>query len=300
MFKDHITIPNSVNIVEVGPRDGLQNLDIFVPTSTKHDFINKIINTGIRNIEITSFVNPTKVPQMQDARELALRLNNSNITFKVLIPNRKGLAHAIKAGVKNVVAVISASETHNKNNVNMTIQESLSELNEMARSAQSENIHPTVNIATAFGCEYEGNIPIERLIYLSQTLEGYGYETITLCDTTGIANPVYTYELCSQLVKTLRNASVGVHFHKCNGIEYANVMSALLAGVNTYESAFGGLGGCPFAPGATGNIATENLIKLFNRMNIETNVNLSSIEECARYALDMQKEYSGKNSDIVS
>jgi len=159
---------------------------------------------------------------------------NEDITLKVLVPNRKGLERAIKAGAKDVVAVLSASETHNKNNVNLTIDESLAELKALAALAREARIKVRANIATAFGCEFEGHIPIEKVIKISRILENAGYEMITLCDTTGIADPALTLDLCSKMIDALPNTSIGVHFHRCNGIEFANVLAALMAGYSNF------------------------------------------------------------------
>lgn len=293
MMRELISFPDSVEIIEVGPRDGLQNLESFVPTATKVDFINMIKKAGLKIIEVTSFVNPKSVPQMQDAPEILSMLKNDDITFKVLVPNRRGLERAAKAGARDVVAVLSASETHNKNNVNLTIDESLAELKALAALAREARMTVRANIATAFGCEFEGRIPIEKVIKISKTLEDAGYKMITLCDTTGLANPTLAFDLCRQMINTFQNITVGVHFHRCDGIEFANVLASLVAGVRTFEAACGGLGGCPFAPGATGNIATEHLVELFNRMNIKTGVDLTAIKACAEFALKIQDIYSG-------
>lgn len=287
-----MSFPESVKIVEVGPRDGLQNLEVFVPTEKKIDFINILKKAGLKIIEVTSFVNPKSVPQMQDASEILSMFKNEDITLKVLVPNRKGLERAIKAGAKDVVAVLSASETHNKNNVNLTIDESLAELKALAALAREARITARANIATAFGCEFEGRIPIKKVIKISKILENAGYEMITLCDTTGIADPALTLDLCGKMIDALPNTTIGVHFHRCNGIEFANALASLMAGIRTFEAACGGLGGCPFAPGATGNIATEHLVQLFNRMNINTGVDLTAIKACAEVALQIQNDYS--------
>lgn len=291
-MRELISFPESVQVVEVGPRDGLQNLDSFVPTKEKIDFINMIVKAGIKVIEVTSFVSPKSVPQMQDASEILSILKNKDVILKVLVPNRKGLERAVKAGAKDIVAVLSASETHNRNNVNLSIDESITELKEMATLAREAGITARANIATAFGCEFEGRISNGKIINISKILKDNGYEVITLCDTTGIANPVTTSDLCRQMIDALPGITIGVHFHRCNGIEFANVLASLMAGIRTFEAACGGLGGCPFAPGATGNIASEHLVELFNRMNINTDINLRAIKACAEYALQIQNKYS--------
>lgn len=291
-MRESIHFPKSVQIVEVGPRDGLQNLQEFVPTEKKIEFINILIKAGLKVIEATSFVNPKNVPQMRDASEILSLFKNEDVILKVLVPNRKGLERAVKANAKDIVAVLSASETHNKNNVNLTVDESLAELKAMAALARGAGIRLRANIATAFGCEFEGRIPVEKIIRISQVLENAGYEMITLCDTTGTADPDLTLNLCGKMIDAFPNTAIGVHFHRCNGIEFANVLASLIAGIRTFEAACGGLGGCPFAPGATGNIATEYLAELFGRMDIDTGVNLKAVKDCAEYALKIQKDFS--------
>ncbi len=286
-----LILPDSVEITEVGPRDGLQNLGLFIPTEKKIQFIGLVKETGIRHIDITAFVSPKWVPQMRDAAEIVAAFPGEEICYKVLVPNRKGLELAISAGVKEAVAVIGSSEAHNKNNVNLTVAESLAELVLMAAMAKDAGIIIRANIATAFGCDIEGRAPCQRVLGISQELAAAGYAGITLCDTTGVGDPKLTYELCSEVLTKVKNAQIGVHFHQCRGFEFANIYAALLAGVKMFDSACGGLGGCPFAPGASGNIATELLVQFFSKLGISTGVDAARINDCGKFAAQLQKDF---------
>ena len=291
-----LNLPEEVQISEIAPRDGLQNIESFIPTEKKIELIKLIKNAGFKHIELTSFVNPKWVQQMEDAYEITnLFTNDSEIAYCVLVPNKKGLERAIEAGAKEVVTVLSASETHNKNNVNRTVDESLQELVGLVHTAKDAGVKLRANIGTAFGCEFEGRIPNEKVVRIARTLEDAGYEGITLCDTTGMADPKFTYELCKEVTSSLNKAKVGVHLHQCNGIEYANALAALNAGIRIFEAACGGLGGCPFAPGSSGNMNTEHLIEMFLKMGIKTGINIEEVKKCAVFAKGIQREYSRKS-----
>lgn len=291
-----LNLPEEVQISEITPRDGLQNIENFIPTEKKIELINHIKNAGFKHIELTSFVNPKWVQQMRDAADIASNfINDTEMNYCVLVPNKKGLERAIESGVKEVVTVLSASETHNKHNVNRTVDESIQELVGLVQTAKSAGVKLRANIGTAFGCEYEGLIPNEKVVRIAKLLEDSGYEGITLCDTTGIADPKSTYKLCKDVIGSLNKAKVGVHFHKCNGIEFANVLAALSAGIRIFEAASGGLGGCPFAPGASGNMNTEHLIEMFLRMGIKTGIKIEEEKKCSALAKDIQREFSSKS-----
>ncbi len=290
-----LNLPESVQISEITPRDGLQNIGNVIPTEKKMKLIKLLKDAGCKYIELTSFVNPKWVPQMQDAAEITRQFTrDKDVSWCVLVPNKKGLERAIEAGAKEVVAVLSASETHNKNNVNKTVEESLAELSGLVNTANDGGVRLRANIATAFGCEFEGKISPDKVIYIAKTLEDAGYEGITLCDTTGMADPKLTYDLCSRVISSLTAAKAAVHFHKRNGIEYANVLSALLSGIRIFEAASGGLGGCPFAPGASGNMNTEYLVEMFEKMGVKTGINLEGIKKTAEFAREIQNEYAEK------
>lgn len=289
-MKALLNIPKSVQMSEIGPRDGLQNIRSFIPTGEKIEFIQLLQDTGCKKIEITSFVNPKWIPQMRDSAEIVKHFLDSNIVkFCVLVPNKKGLELALEAGAGEVVGFLSASEIHNKNNVNKTIDESLNELSSMVDLAKKNNVKIRANIATAFGYNTENTH--NNVLRILKSLKSVGYEGITLCDTTGVTNPKLTYELCSEVLSLVGNIPVGIHLHQCNGMEFANALSALNAGIRVFESASGGLGGCPFAQGAKGNIATEYLSNMFFNMGIDTGIDSKKILSCAEYALYLQNRY---------
>jgi len=289
-MKTSLNLPKSVQISEIGPRDGLQNIRSFIPTREKIRFIHLLQKAGCRNIEITSFVNPKWIPQMRDSTKIVNHfLDSSIIKFCVLVPNKKGLELALEAGAKEVVGFLSASEIHNKNNVNMTIDESLNEISSMICLAKKHNVKFRVNIATAFG--YNSENTYSNVLRILKGLKNLGCEGITLCDTTGVTNPKLTYKLCSEVLSLVENIPIGIHLHQCNGIEFANALSALSAGIRIFESASGGLGGCPFVPGARGNIATEYLSNMFSSMGIDTGIDSKKIIRCAEYALYLKNRY---------
>jgi hydroxymethylglutaryl-CoA lyase len=285
-------LPKKVVINEVGPRDGLQNLGKFIPTKKKIEFVHMLRTAGCKRIEVTSFVSPKWVPQMADAREVLEAVRDErDVHFSVLVPNRKGLQEALRAGAKEVVGFMSASEAHNLKNVNKSVEQSLVELKEIACVGHQAGVKVRANIATAFGCEFQGMIPAQKVVYISESLEDAGMGGITLCDTTAIANPLHVYTLCKSVACALKKAFVGAHFHKKKGMEFANVLAALAAGIDFFDASCGGLGGCPFAPGVSGNIATEDLVDMFSRMGIETGINVEEIKKSADFAVRMQREY---------
>lgn len=283
MFKENL--PKEVTIFEVGPRDGLQNEPEYIPVEKKIELVNRLIHANCKKIEVTSFVHPKWVPQMKDAKEVYAGIDKrDDITFSALVPNVKGLELAIESGFKEVVTIMSSSESHNMKNVNMTVDRSLKEIEEINRIAKQHEVRVRSYIATAFGCPIEGDIPVEKVLDIALALESYGSYEISLGDTTGMANPVMAFEIPKLIKEGLKKASVAVHYHQSKGIEFANVLASLQAGITVFDGAAGGLGGCPYAPGATGNSATEIMVDMFERMGINTGINLEKIMECGEYA----------------
>jgi hydroxymethylglutaryl-CoA lyase len=279
-------LPREISVFEVGPRDGLQNEREFIPTETKVEFVNRLTQAGCKKIEVTSFVHPRWVPQLRDAAEVYAQIEKSSrVTYSALIPNLKGLELAAQSGFPEVVTILSASESHNKNNINRTVTESLAEIKEINRVAAQCSIRVRSYIATSFGCPFEGSVNPDRVLEIAKELERSGSYEVALGDTTGMANPLKVYTLCRRILNELNQASLAVHLHQSDGIEFANVLAALQAGVTTFDSAAGGLGGCPYAPGALGNIATEVLVELFTRMGINTGIDPVGIGECGQFAL---------------
>ena len=277
--------PKQVKIFEVGPRDGLQNEDRFVATEKKIELINKLVDAGCEYVEVTAFVHPKWVPQMKDAKEVIAGMEKqAGVMYNALIPNFKGLERAIESGLKEVVTIMSSSESHNTKNLNMTVSQSLQEIERINQHAAKNNVRVRSYIGTAYGCPMEGHVPVEKTIQIAQALESFGSYEISLGDTTGMANPKQSYEIAVAVKESLKQASLAAHFHRADGIEFANILASLDAGITVFDSAAGGLGGCPYAPGATGNIATETLVAMFERMGIATGIDPEKIKACGDFA----------------
>jgi len=284
--------PGRVDVFEVGPRDGLQNEPAFIATAEKVQFTNMLTEAGCRRIEVTGFVHPKWVPQMADATEVLSAISKrAGVLYNALIPNLKGIERAIEAGLAGVVTILSASESHNLKNLNMSVAASLEAIEQINHVAAAHGIQVRSYIATAYGCPIEGPVPPERVADIASSLERFGSYEISLGDTTGMANPVSAYEVGSLVKQRLRQASLAVHFHQAGGIEFANVLSSLEAGIDIIDSAAGGLGGCPYAPGATGNIATETLVEMLHRMGIETGIDEEKIKAAAVFARNLSRSH---------
>ena len=270
--------PKSVKIVEVSPRDGLQNEGTVYSIGQKLQLVNALIDSGINNIEITSFVHPKIIPQLADAeRLLELVPWNKEVNYNALVPNEKGFERSVKTNLKEITVFLSASESHNKKNINCSISDSLNRIENICQSARKSDIKIRAIIATAFGCPFEGEIPIDSVLFIVKELYKMGCYEIALGDTIGIANPKQVFIIFKTIRDELPELKCAAHFHDTNRMALANVIAAMQAGVKIFDSSVGGLGGCPFAPGATGNISTENLVYMFNKMNIDTGINLKKL-----------------------
>jgi hydroxymethylglutaryl-CoA lyase len=286
-----MNLPKSVTIVEVGPRDGLQNEANFVPTEQKIELINRLSETGLKRIEITSFVHPKAIPQLQDSEEVVKRIHRKpGIIYSTLVPNEKGLEKALASGVGEIAFFVSASETHNQKNVKMSVSESLKGFHQIAGRALSNGIRMRGYVVTAFGCPYEGRIPLENVKFIVKEYQTLGVHEIALGDTTGMANPVQVSRMVERIKPQLGEMGLALHFHDTRGAALANVLAALQEGVTVFDGSIGGLGGCPYAPGASGNIATEDLVNMLEEMRIETGVNLEKLIQCAQYAREIIKK----------
>ncbi len=295
-----LSLPDEVAIFEVGPRDGLQNEREFIPTEKKIELVNRLQDAGCRRIEVTSFVHPKWVPQMRDAEQVFAAIERrEDVIYNALVPNLKGLERAITAGFREVVTIMSASESHNKANVNMSVSESLQEMRRMNEFAASKGVRVRSYIATAFGCPMEGRVPPEKVAEIAAELEACGAYEISLGDTTGMADPRGAFEVPSLVRNRLGRSALAVHFHQAGGIEYANVLASLQAGITIVDGAAGGLGGCPYAPGAKGNIATENLVEMLTRLGIKTGIDPAKIKECGDYAKGLSA-YHGRAGNAAS
>ena len=281
-------LPNSVTIVEVGPRDGLQNEANFVPTDYKIKLINRLCQTGLRRIEITSFVHPKAIPQLQDSEEIVKRIERKpGMIYSTLVPNEKGLERALAAGVEEIALFVSASETHNQRNVKMSISDSLKGFRNIAQKSLAEGIRMRGYVVTAFGCPYEGRIPQEKVEFIVEEYKNLGLHEIALGDTTGMANPVQVNRMVNRISPRMGKTSLALHFHDTRGAALANILAALQEGVTVFDGSIGGLGGCPYAPGASGNVATEDLVNMFEEMGIKTGIDLQGLIDCAIYAKEI-------------
>jgi hydroxymethylglutaryl-CoA lyase len=278
-------MPKHVAIREVGPRDGFQNEPEVVPTEQKIALINQLGHTGLRRIEITSFVRGDVVPQLADAEAVLNGIERvPGVSFSVLIPNERGFDNALRLRERfdEVTVFLSAAEAHNRHNVNRSVEESLTGLERVIRRARAEGLRCEGVISTAFGCPYEGLVPAERVYGIAERLVGAGAEEIAFGDTTGMANPLQVSEFFDGALDWLPGTELTAHFHNTRGQGLANVFSALESGVTSFESSFGELGGCPVPPGATGNIATEDLVSMLQEMGIQTGVDLERMLATSR------------------
>ena len=283
-------LPRSVRIREVGPRDGFQNEPEVIATGEKVRLIELLGATGLRRIEVTSFVRPDIIPQLADASEVleTVRLPES-ISVSVLIPNERGLERALahRDRFQEINGFLSASETHNQKNVGRPIADSLSGLERTLRRARAEGLRCEGVISTSFGCPYEGAVPVARVLEIATALAEAGADEVGFGDTTGMANPVQVREFFGAAFQALPEVELTAHFHNTRGQGLANVFAALEAGVESFESSFGELGGCPVPAGATGNIATEDLVSMLHEMGIETGIDLPALITASRAAQEV-------------
>ena len=272
-----------VKITEVGPRDGFQSEKTILKTEDKIDVINHLIDAGYQRIEVSSFVSPKAIPQLADAETILNKVKrNSKSTLAALVPNAKGALRAVEAKLDEIVVFLSASESHNKKNVNRTVKESLQGFKEIADIAGKNNIPVQGDIATAFGCPFEGNVSSKKLVDISKEYKLMGFKGVTLGDTTGMATPPVVTNAINAIRDNVPDFEITLHFHNTRGVGLANVMTGLNQGISDYESCFGGMGGCPFAPNATGNICSEDLIYLLHEMGIETGIDLDQLINIAK------------------
>ena len=274
--------PKRVTIYEVGPRDGLQNEARPIATADKVAFIDGLSQTGLPFIEITSFVNPKWIPQLADAAQVASAIQRrSNVGYSCLVPNKRGLDSALAAGMREVAVFLSASETHNKKNVNKTIAETLAAFEEVIGPAREAAVRVRAYVSTVFGCPYEGAVDPQKVVALVKELRARGVYQISLGDTIGVGTPLQVRSVLAQILEVAPLEELAVHFHDTRGTALANVLIAVGMGISTVDSAIGGLGGCPYAPGASGNLATEDVVYMLHGMGIETGVDLDALVACS-------------------
>ncbi|NVJ23651.1 MULTISPECIES: hydroxymethylglutaryl-CoA lyase [Myxococcus] len=281
-------LPKRVDVYEVGPRDGLQNELRTLPTKDKARLIDALVTAGEKRIEVTSFVSPKWIPQLADAEEL-LRLvgRREGVVFSALVPNLKGLERAKEAGLQEAAVFISASEAHSKKNINKTIAEAMAGAREVTSAALQAGMRVRGYLSTVWGCPYEGHVPVERVVDICRYLVDAGIYQLSLGDTIGVGTPRQTEEILEALLKHLPVEKLALHLHDTRGTALANSLVGLSAGVTTFDASIGGLGGCPYAPGAAGNLATEDAVFMFHGMGVDTGINLDRLVEAGEIAQEL-------------
>lgn len=271
-----IQLPDQVEVVEVGPRDGFQNIKTPIPAATKLAVIDAMIAAGVRSMEVTSFVHPKAIPQMADAADVArnvfAKYRDKGLRAMALVPNLTGAKKAYDCGIREITYVISASEKHNLANINRTREQSLTDLKGII--AELPGLKVRLDVATAFGCPFLGKVAAELVTSLIEAAVDIGVGSVILCDTIGIANPKQVSELVAVVKDKFADVPLGLHLHDTRGMGLANTLAGLEAGIATFEASVGGLGGCPFAPGAAGNTASEDMINMLQEMGVKTGIDL--------------------------
>ncbi|MGR9050033.1 hydroxymethylglutaryl-CoA lyase [Halobacillus faecis] len=276
--------PEKVTIKEVGPRDGLQNEPVEVPLQDKVTWIDLLSEAGYSYIEFSSFVHPKWIPQLKDAKEVAAMISRKKgITYAALVPNRRGLEAAISTDVDEVSVFMSASDTHNKKNINKSIEETYPVLKEVVQEAKLEGKSVRGYVSTVFGCPYEGDIGTDQVARVSERLLDMGIDELSLGDTIGVANPRQVDQALSQWKQWLPFDKLAMHFHNTRGMALSNVLVSMQHNITTFDAALGGLGGCPYAKGASGNLATDDLVHMLHQMGIETGIDEEKLKEAAVY-----------------
>ncbi|WP_335869808.1 hydroxymethylglutaryl-CoA lyase [Bacillus sp. 2205SS5-2] len=273
-----MNLPQKATIIEVGPRDGLQNEKQFVPTEVKKNFISLLKEANIEEMELTSFVSPKWVPQMQDANEIVTSCIDKNRNI-VLAPNTKGISRVMETDCRAVAVFVGVSETFNQKNINKSTTDSLLELEPLIDSLKQQNYFVRACVSTAFHCPYEGKMDPKSTLHLCKAFADMGVDELSVADTIGMATPTESFSLFSFLRESLTSVLLTAHFHDTRKMAIANVLASLQAGITRFDTSAGGLGGCPFAPGASGNVATEDVVYMLERMGVSTGVDLEKVCE---------------------
>jgi len=295
-----LNFPSDIIVNEVGPRDGLQNETKLIPLEAKIEWINMLSATGASYIEVSSFVHPDWIPQLKDATEVARKIKrHQDVTYAALVPNRKGLERALEVDIDEVCLFISASETHNKNNINRTIAETYPILQGVSQEAKQAGKKVRGYVSTVFGCPYEGNIDLQKVIAVCDQLFTMGVDEISIGDTVGVADPVHVSQVVTELLRYFPKEKLAMHFHNTRGTALANVLMALELGITSFDSAVGGLGGCPYAEGASGNLATDDLLYMLHRMGIQTGISEEKVMKAALYIESYVKNLSSHQMKIL-
>jgi hydroxymethylglutaryl-CoA lyase len=274
-------------LFEVGPRDGLQNESATLSVDQKVGMIHRLVSAGVSDIEIGSFVHPKWVPQMAETDKVAERIRRrEDVRYWALVPNEKGLERALDVGVDHIATFVSASETHNQHNLNRSVDESLAQLRRVYDTASTEGCTLRAYVSTAFGCPYEGDVPCERVLDISQQLVEQGADLLSIGDTIGAASPLQVRKASRRALDHFDAQTVAMHFHDTRGLALTNAFVAYEQGIRQFDSAVGGTGGCPYAPGASGNVATEDVLNMFDDMDVDSGVEMQSILETSAWLDD--------------
>jgi hydroxymethylglutaryl-CoA lyase len=281
-----LTFPRSATLREVGTRDGIQSIGAFVDTGAKVELIDALSASGLRRIEATSFVSPKAVPQMADAAEVMARIRRDpGISYEALVPNVRGAEDALAAHVDAMLVVLTASETFNRKNVRMSVEQSLGQFAEVKRRADAAAVPCIGAVGTAFGCPYEGDVPAERVLDLLGRFAALGFREVMIADTTGMANPLQVRRTIVRVLDQWGDRlQIGLHFHNTRGMGLANVVAGLEAGITTFDASVAGIGGCPFAPEAAGNVSTEDCAHMLQEIGVATGIDLDRLIGAARLA----------------
>lgn len=292
--------------MEVGPRDGFQAEHDWIPTEQKIEIVDALSRTGIPEIQATSFVHPKAVPQLRDAEEVMSKITRvPGVSYQVLLPNMKGLERAIPQKPNGVHLMMSVTESHNRSNANRSIEDSFKAFGEMVPRALAAGIEVEAGMACVFGCPFEGEVPLAQLDTIITRYREMGIRRMSLGDTIGVANPRQTYDICCHLLDKFPDAVFTMHMHNTRDMALANTVAAMQAGMTRFDGAVGGLGGCPYAPGATGNVATEDLVNMLTEMGVETGIDLDAViavakrvREVVNHRLDSTMVTAGKRTDL--
>jgi hydroxymethylglutaryl-CoA lyase len=277
-------LPLAVRIVEVGPRDGLQNESKILPVEKRLEFIRLLAEAGLSDIEVGSFVHPKWIPQLADTEALIKKLPQApGVRYSALVPNMKGLDRALASGIERIAIFTAASETFNKKNINMGITESLDVFRPVVERALGEGISVRGYVSTCFVCPYEGKVAKEKVAEVTDSLLGLGVDEVSIGDTIGAATPIDVENTVGHLLSRNPAEKLAMHFHDTYGMAVANVFASLRLGISVFDSSAGGIGGCPYAPGASGNVSTEKLAYLFDRLGVNSGVDIARLREAGRY-----------------
>ena len=282
MPADQLIIPKKATIWEVCPRDGFQMESKWIPTEEKVRLIRQFVNTGIKHVELTSFVHPKAVPQLRDAEEVVKSVQDlTEVNFRALVPNLKGAERAIGAGVKKLKLLLSATDSHCLSNANATVKDAQEKLYPIVELANKKQIEVGGTIAVAFGCPFEGKVPIEQLLVILEDYRKMDITEVSLADTSGTADPKLVYNTLGQMKKEFPEFTFSMHLHNTRGLALANAVAALQQDITIFDSSVAGLGGCPYSPNASGNVASEDIVHAFHEMGVETGIDLAKLLEAA-------------------